>query len=411
MEKSATRNVPPTAYILLWFPKPSETFIYNEIKQLRHVGLPITVYTLYGRIKKDLSEDMQSETDQTIRLGWTSIPRLASYFLYQFWKQPRLTFTLLCQVLLRRPKGAEKTLENLWAFFCSFYLAYLFNRENISHIHAPWASGCATAAWSASRLSSIPFSFTMRAWDVHPPDNLIEEKVSEARFIRSETRYNIDHLIGETNPYAEKCHVTRNSVPLSTSKETIPTFNTPCQLLAIGRLVGKKGFNHLIDSCATLRQMSVPYHLHLIGSGPKLNQLRSHVSQRGLESHITFHGYVPHDQIQTYYKQADILIMPCVIDSSGDRDGIPTVILEALACCVPVITTPVSGIPELIIHKHNGLLASPGNPEEIAQSVIQLIEDTALRRQIVKNGYRDVMAEFSNQTNIQKLLTLYQQYQ
>jgi len=161
---------PTTAYILLWFPKPSETFIFREVINLWNMGLDLKVFSLYGEITKGLSPEMQAVSPRVERLG---IPFLksATLDLLYWWKQDRrLVAELFRTVPVRRWGGFEKGGENLWAFLAAFRLARRFRKEGIEHIHAPWANGPATAAWISSRLTGIPFSFTARAWDIYPPD-------------------------------------------------------------------------------------------------------------------------------------------------------------------------------------------------------------------------------------------------
>ena len=303
------------------------------------------------------------------RLGITHTLLIPFFFLYWLFKAPVVTTRLVGFTLFRKWKGVEKTAENCWACLCAFYLAYRFERDGIEHIHAPWACGCATAAWFSSRLTTIPFSFTIRAWDIYPPDSLIQEKTRDALFIRSETQYNIDYLTKLTGCPAEKLHLTYNGVPITSVKEGPAELRPPYKLLAVGRLVGKKGYEHLIAACALLKEKEIEFHLDIIGDGNRMGPLTRLCRSLDLCSHVSFPGFLPYDQVPDYYQQADIFIMPCVIDSSGDRDGIPTVLLEALMNHLPVITTPVSGIPELIEDGVTGLLVPPENPEAIADAV------------------------------------------
>ncbi len=154
-------NFPKTAYVLLWFPKPSETFVFSEVKSLFDLGLPLSVYSLYGRVNKNLSPEMMSYQGRVYRLGFARIFILPIFIIYWLLRSPVTTIKILLYTVFRKWKGIEKTAENAWACMCAFYLAYRFKTEGIQHIHAPWACGCATAAWLASRLTNIPFTFTL----------------------------------------------------------------------------------------------------------------------------------------------------------------------------------------------------------------------------------------------------------
>lgn len=397
-----------TAYILLWFPKPSETFVFSEVKNLFEAGVPLFVYTLYGKLEKNLSTDMLSYKGQVFRLGvrWSIL--LPIFILYWGAKAPRTTVSLLVTILFRRWRGLEKTAENGWACLSAFYLAYRFQQDKIEHIHAPWACGCATAAWVASRLTSIPFSFTMRAWDIYPPDSLICEKTDDALLIRSETQYNIDFLQKYTGARADKFYLTYNGVPMEHVAPRVVPLHPPYQLLAVGRLVGKKGYTFLLDACALLQQERIAFHLHIVGDGPLERELKDQCSKLGLDERLTFHGFCPYEAVPDFFRKSDIFMMPCVIDASGDRDGIPTVIMESLLHHVPVITTPVSGIPELIENRVTGLLVPEKNPQAIADAVCELIDKPQEARKMAEQGNQKVRQLFNAKKNHKKVLEIYE---
>ena len=404
-------KLPNTAYILLWFPKPSETFIFSEITSLTNLGLPISVYTLYGKLEKNLSSDMRSYRGRVIHLGMKSIVVHPLFICYWLFRSPAQTVRLIASTLFRKWKGVEKTAENGWALLCAFFLAYRFEKDQIQHIHAPWACGCATAAWFASSLTGIPFSFTIRAWDIYPPDSLIGIKSRDALLVRSETQYNINCLHEQIGCSKDKMHLTRNGVPMHESEhQPQKVVTAPFQLLAVGRFVGKKGYQYLFRGCEILRNKGVDFHLDMVGDGNRLNELKRLSSSLGLASYVTFHGFQPYDQIPKYFRQADFFIMPSIIDSSGDRDGIPTVLLEALLYYVPVVATPVSGIPELVEDGVTGLLVPPKDPDAIAEAVLQLISDQDIGATMAKNGHDKVVNLFNAQQNHQHVLALYNKY-
>lgn len=404
------RKLPRVAYVLLWFPKPSETFIFREVKNLLEMGLPLHVHTLYGSLRKNLSPEMEAYPGQVHRLGLRRTMILPVFVAYWFLRSPLRTGRLFAHVVLRRWKGLEKSAENAWAILCAFYLAYRFAEDGIEHIHAPWACGCATAAWLASALTGIPFSFTIRAWDIYPPDSLIGEKVRDAVCIRSETLYNIEYLKGLTGCPATKFELTYNGVPIASADTRTVALSPPYQLLAVGRLVGKKGFVYLLHACAMLRERSVAFHLHLVGNGPHLRRLKSLCRSLSLDRHVTFHGFQRYEKIPDFFKAADICIMPCIIDGSGDRDGIPTVILESLLHSVPVITTPVSGIPELIEEGVTGSMVPQKDPAAIARAILALVSDREAAHRMARNGNRKVREVFNAEANHRRVLSLYERH-
>ncbi len=398
---------PRTAYILLWFPKPSETFIFREVVNLRRMGLPLDVFTLYGCLSQTMSPEMKYASGQVERLGIPYLKTAHKELLYWRKKKRDLTTALLSAAPLRRWSGLEKTGENLWAFLCAFYLARRFEEIGVEHIHAPWAGGPATAAWIASRLTGIPFSFTARAWDIYPPDGALAEKIRAAAFVRSETRTNIPYLGGFVGGDTSKIYLTYNGVPLEAHQEAPAAMNPPYRLLALGRFVGKKGYDFLLHSCKILADSGLDFRLTLAGDGPRTRQLKRLAHRLGISERVSFPGFVRYDKVSDLFSSTDIFVMPSVVHSSGDRDGIPTVIMEALMHRVPVIATDVSGIGEVIEDGHTGLLIPEKDPRAIALAVEKMAGDRKSALEMAEQGRTRVLEQFDPERNHRKVLELY----
>ncbi len=398
---------PKIAYVLLWFPKATETFIYREIVNLRAMGLPLKVFCLYGKRSTGLSDEMRAASGDAERLG-ISYLKYAHADLFYWWKKdPNCVMQPLKEIFAKPWYGLEKTGENLWAFLCSFRLARRFLEEKIDHIHAPWASGPATAAWISSKLSGIPFSFTARAWDIYPPDGVIEEKIRDAAWVRSETKHNIAHLSQYAEGKTHKFHLTYNGIPLQHHKEAPVFMKPPYRLLALGRFVSKKGYQHLIKACAILNDLGLDFHLTLAGDGPKGAGLKMLTRKLGLTHKVSFPGFVTYERVSDLFQATDIFLMPSVVAPSGDRDGIPTVILEALVHRVPVIATAVSGIPEIIEDGQTGLLIPEKDPAAISRAILRLLKNRDSALQMASRGRAKVLENFDSKKNHTNLLRLY----
>jgi len=400
-------NAPKTAYILLWFPKPSETFIFREVVRLLELGLPLKVYALYGPVRRDLSAEMRAFAGPVERPGLGLIHRTPGHLLYWLRRQRRQVLELMKAIFCKPFYGLEKTGENVWAFLAGLHLARCFEAEGVEHIHAPWAAGPATAAWVASRLTDIPFSFTTRAWDIYPPDGALGEKIQDAVLVRSETAYNIEQLQARYHPAPGKFHLTYNGVPMKPQAEAPVRMQSPYHLLALGRFVAKKGYDDLLRACWHLAESGLDFTLTLAGDGPRRGQLERLTERLRLTSQVRFPGFVSYDQVPDLFHDADMFLMPSVVAASGDRDGIPLVLMEALTHRVPVVATSISGIPELIEDGVTGLLVPQRDPAALAEAMKRLCRDRDGALRLAEAGRERVLKTFNPEANYRAVFELY----
>ncbi len=404
---TSTSRPPRVAYILHWFPKPSETFIFREVVNLWKMGVPLRVYSLYGECAGRLSPEMRSVSPRVERLGLAAIRKMPVDLSYWAKHAPAVTRDLFRTIPVRKWSTLEQTGENLWSFACGFRLARLFKEAAIEHIHAPWANGPATAAWVASRLTGVPFSFTARAGDIYPPDGALSEKIRAAQFVRSETGRNIEYLTNLTGADSGKFLLTYNGVPLSACREAPVYMVPPYRLLAVGRFVGKKGFDVLLRAAKILEEKGLDFHLTLAGSGHRGPYLKYLTHKLGLGPRVSFPGFVSYDYIPELFRSADVFVMPSVVHSTGDRDGIPTVIMEALLHRLPVIATDVSGIGEVIRNRETGLLIPQKDAAALARSIETMLGDRPAALEMAENGRTLVHRQFDPEKNHRNVLEIF----
>jgi colanic acid/amylovoran biosynthesis glycosyltransferase len=400
-------NYPKTAYVLLWFPKPSETFIFREVMNLWRMGLPLKVFALYGELKKLLSPEMASVSDRVTRLGIAFVKRAPSDIAY-WWKRDRETTAgLFRTVPLRRWRSVEVAGENVWAFFSGFALARLFEEEGIEHIHAPFANGPATAAWVASTLTKIPFSFTGRAVDIYPPDGALREKTCASVLVRTNTRSNVEYLKSFADGHGEKVHLIYNGYPLKEFRTAPVTMKSPFRILSLGRFARFKGYDVLLRAARLLEDLGLDFRLTMAGAGPeglRLRWLRRHL---GLTDRVNFPGYVTHDRVPDLFCSADVFVMPSVIHATGERDGIPNVVMEALLHRVPVVATDLAAISEVIVDRETGLLVPAGDPLALARAIREMTGNRDSALEMARKGNTRVLEQFDPERNHRKILTLY----
>ena len=403
-------NLPTTAYVLLWYPLSSETFIFREVQSLRRQGLHVQVYSLYGKKLKNCSPEMLDFSHGVRRMGMFALPLIIRDLFYWNKRRPGCLKALFKEIALRRWCSLEVTGESLWAFFAGFRLARLLERDKVAHIHSPWAGGPATAAWVASRLTGIPFSMAGRAGDIYPPDGALREKIHESLFVRVNNRANVDYLSSVAPGQAAKIHLVYNSLTLRENGEGPLDMAPPVKLLAVGRFARTKGFDVLLRACKILKDQGFAFRLTLVGSGfqgPRLKRLRRRLE---LEDLVDMPGFLSHDRLTSLLKSHDMLVVPSVVHSSGDRDGIPNVIMEALSYRLPVVATDVCGIPEVVRHGETGLVA----PQKDALALARAITDMASNRDralaMAAKGRELVRTMFDPEANAIKLFEVFSRH-
>lgn len=394
------------AYVLVWFPKASETFVFREVCELRKIGLAVEVYTLYGPLRKDLDAAMAGYDGPVTRIGLKGALLPLRDMLWWLLRRPKNTLRCLA-TLPRRWRSWETAGESLLSVFCGFTFARLFLERGVTHIHADWANGPATAAWTAWRLTDIPFSFTGRAGDIFPPDGALEEKGRDCCAIRTDVARNVPYLIEKAGVPPEKVHLIHAALALNVDAPARPEFASPYRLIAVGRFVPKKGFDVLLQALSLLRQDGLDVSLTLAGSGPLERQLKTLCKDLGLEGAVEFPGFVPHERVPELLRRADCFVMSSRVSPTGDRDGIPNVILEAMAHGLPVVGTDVSGIGEVVRDGVSGVLVPPEDARALAEGLAKMLANKARALELARAGQELVLERFDPESRARDLAVLY----
>jgi len=400
-------TLPRIAYILLWFPKPSETFIFREVMDLWQMEAPVTVYTLYGELRKKLSPEMASVSHKVERLGVPFLRRLPKDVNYWWVRDRRTTLELFRTIPVRRWRSVEVGGENIWAFLCGFTLARLFQRDAIDHIHAPWANGPATAALVASKLTGIPYSFTGRAVDIYPPDGALEEKIRDAAFVTTETMINVPYLQQHADSHSEKIRGIYNGVPLERFSEAAVPMKRPYRILALGRFDRIKAFHVLIRACGILKKRDVDFRLTLAGSGWRKLYYKYLGWRCGISDRVSYPGYVSYDRVTELFSSSDVFVMASAVHRTGERDGLPTVIMEAFMHRLPVVATDVCGIPEVVHDGVTGCLVRQNDPDALADGIARMLSNREAALRMAERGRELVMEQFDPERNHRKILDLF----
>ncbi len=292
----------------------------------------------------------------------------------------------------------------------SVYLARLMKRDDITHIHAHFASHPAAAAFIIHRFAGIPYSFTAHGSDLHCDQHMLREKVSEAAFVVAISEFNKELIVNECgNHVRNKIHVIHCGVDTSVFRPALRSSNRqdPSHILNIvctGTLHEVKGQIHLLKACHQLRQRGCDFVCHLVGDGPDRDLLTKNTADMGLKEYVRFHGRRTREEIARLLQEAHVVVAPSVPTRDGRREGIPVVLMEAMASGLPVVASNISGIPELVTHRESGLLVPPGDSVALGDALEQLLRDSRLRESYGVAGRAKILSAFDVKNNAAALV-------
>jgi glycosyltransferase involved in cell wall biosynthesis len=402
----ATEADGKVCYILKRFPRLSETFILNEIRALERLGLELLIVSLLPR-EAGLQHSAVSEVQARVYYPpaeWLEMFRTAL--------MPHIAVATTSPA--RYVKAAAKALwlgvryahpiTTLKSFMRAVFVAARCRRDNIRHLHAHFANAPTKVAYFVSILCNIPFSFTTHAKDLYlSSEDAICDRVGAAKFVLTCTKYNLDYVRGLVPAeHWHKVHLVYHGADL-TAFSTYLRGDRPTGLisaeaapviLSVGRLVPKKGMRCLISACALLRDRGVAFRCEIVGTGPLRNDLQRQIDDLSLGGKVILLGAMTHDDLVDVYGQATAFALVPQIAENGDRDGIPNVLVEAMAAGLPVVSTSVSGIPELIEDGRTGLLVPPNDPHAAAAALERLLQDSVARRQVSTAAQRQLKERF-----------------
>jgi colanic acid/amylovoran biosynthesis glycosyltransferase len=400
-------NGPSIIYLLYAFPQLSETFILNEILQLQKRGSHVHVFSLARSREAKVHRKAVALIETTVYLSELrreeKIRALARLILRHPIRLLKSTWFVMCQ------DGEIRS----WTFRQAIYVAGEAIRLGIRHIHAHFAVETAEHAMLASMLSGISYSMTGHAVDIYVRQKLLREKMNRAKFVVTVCDYNKKHLL-EINPVFpdDRLHVIRVGIDADLFSRNHSTQDHEKKhglfhIASIARLVEKKGIRYLIEALAILKREDVVFQCTIVGEGPERAMLENLVNERQLESMVRLIGAQESDQVRSILHGADVFVLPCVVARNGDRDATPTVLLEAMAMGIPVVSTSIGGIPE-VVPKEAGILVVPGDAPALARAIKAVAELKANERTAMgEQGRKHVSAYFNSETEVQRLATLF----
>jgi glycosyltransferase involved in cell wall biosynthesis len=391
-------------FLIKTWPKLSETFILEEVLGLERLGQPLHLFALNPPTDAIAHDDVSRVRSPVTYLdagdGLDLREELARHARLAA-AAPLAWLRGAARALLRREGGRWKD------FVRAGRLADAMRRHGLAHLHAHFIAEPAGVAEIGAAMAGATFSISAHAKDIYlSKDATLQRKLDRAAFTVTCTDYNCQHL-GRLAPGASVCRM-YHGIDFTRFRPDLrdETAGESPLLLAVGRLREKKGFATLVDACALLRERGVEYRCEIVGYGEQEPVLREQIASLGLSNRIRLTGKLAREDVIHRYARARVFVMPSQLGADGDRDGIPNVLLEAMAMEVPVVSTHVSGIPELVRDGDTGLLVEPTHAKALADAVQRLLDDPELAARLARRGRQAVAQSFDNDRNLKTLRDL-----
>ncbi|MHC1728486.1 MAG: glycosyltransferase family 4 protein [Syntrophobacteraceae bacterium] len=402
------------AYVGRIVPSVSETFVAREIAALRKLGIPIKVFSVHPFDPKVVHPEAPELSSEVEVLTRPSDPHFwAAHAFFKF-THPVRYLRCLWDYVLSGEKSRHLRLRCFHFFLVAPYFAYLLQKCGATHVHAHFANVPTAVAMMAARLAGIPFSFTIHSrYEMIIDGILMNQKLAAAEFVVTISRFNIDTYLLPRFPAAEaaKIHVVRCGIDCDRYSPGPHLLKSPPIILSVGRLSDTKGFPTLISACRRLKDMGIEAKCVIIGDGPDRQSLLRQIQGEGISAHVTLAGELLADRVQSWFKRADLFVLPCCVSKTGpekgNHDGIPYALIEAMAMGIPVVSTYIGGIPELIHNGETGLLVQPDEPDALAEAMAGIIQDGHLSKRLSEAGRDFVMREFNVSRSANQLFELF----
>ncbi|MFW2589667.1 glycosyltransferase [Sagittula sp. SSi028] len=397
-------TLPKLAYLTGEYPRASDTFIQREVAALRALGHEVETCSIRTTGEEHLvGPEQRAEHKRTFKVLDACKGARLLWAHLRYLKRPGRYGRALALAWRTAPKGIKGRLYNLIYFAEAAVLADHLERQKVTHLHNHIAKASCTVAMLASELSGIPFSFTIHGPDIffEPHHWRIDEKASRAAFVACISNFCRSQLMCfAPQQHWDRLHIIHCGVD---PDRYSPAPHAGQNLLFVGRLAGVKGVPVLLQAMADLRDSHPDLRLTLIGDGPERAAIDALARQLGLHERITFMGYRSQSEVAEALTQADVFVLPSF------AEGVPVVLMEAMAAAVPVVTTQIAGVPELV-RDGAGTLVPPGDAQALAKAITRWLDEPAARRVAGQSGRAIVEAEFHIQTEAARLSSLFAAY-
>ena len=394
----------PIGFVLRRFPVLSETFVVEEILGLEEQGLAVRIFALApGRDERFHASLARLHAPVKYVPGPLELGALLAANWRMLRSHPVRYLTVFARAVRRLHRG------HLWRLLQAGYVAELASSTGVRHLHAHFATHPTTVAQFAATLIGVPSSFTAHAYDIyrHSDRGRLRDVLRRAAFVVTVTEPNLAYLRELDPRSAARVHHVHNGIDVERFRPVDAPAPAPFTVLAVARLVEKKGLPVLVEACRILLERGVEFRCRIVGKGRARRLLDEQIRRSGLDGRVALLGALGQDAVIEEYRAAHVFALPCIVGADGNIDGLPVSIVEALASGLPVVSTPLNGIPEAVINEHNGLLVPMGDAPALAAALERVATDHDLRRRLAGAARASVVEHFDRRRTAAALKLLF----
>ncbi|PYI47854.1 MAG: hypothetical protein DMF10_05600 [Verrucomicrobia bacterium] len=387
------------AYLFERFPSFGQTFCYREVVELARQGITPPIFSI-----RNPSDEPPQDWDARIVNRVHYLPEEKE--LLDDVRRASKKQNLDSEIIDALDEWGRRT--DFLRLYQAVYVGLRLREMGIGHVHAHFMGMAARTAFWIHKFFPITFSFTAHANDIFAPRNFeigLDKLVDTARGVVTVSDYAKKFLQERFPERAARIRRIYNGLNLAEFGRTHFSCSPPL-ILGVGRLIAKKGFADLIRACGLIAERGKSFRCEIIGEGPLEDELRGQIERLNLQDRVALSGARPMGEVRRRLIAANVFVLPSIIDPDGGMDNLPTVIMEAMATGLPIVSTTIGGIPEMVVENETGFLVQPGDAAALADAIEQVIDDRLLAQRLGQGGYERAQQLFSIDKNVRELCTL-----
>jgi len=387
------------AYLFERFPSFGQTFCYREVAELDRQEIAPPIFSI-----RNPKDEPPQDWDRRIVERVHYLPEEKE--LLEDVRRAARKRKLGANIVAAIDEWGRRT--DFLRLYQAVYVGLRLQKMGIDHVHAHFAGMAARTAFWINKFFPITFSFTAHANDIFSPREFeigLDKLVDSAHAIVTETDYAARFLRERFPHRGDRVHRIYNGLDLADFGRA-DFSSMPPLIIAVGRFIPKKGFGDLIRACALLAERGKSFRCEIIGEGTLENELRQQIDELSLQNNVLLTGAKPQTQLRRRLAAANVFVLPSVVDADGGMDNLPTVIMEAMATGLPVVSTNIGGIPEMVVENETGFLVKTGDAPAVADAIENVINDRSSATRLGHYGYERARTLFSIEKNVRELCAL-----